>query len=177
MLPALLTAAEAPFPWKYNRPSRKSSSLMPRLDATKPAAVTLPVGPMAMPFGLTRNTWPLAWTCPATAEGVAPVTRLRIAEPAPGWIMSTRPPWPTEKSVQFTMARSLFCWMTIRPVAGVEMAALPEATIPPWGRICARAAWLSAVVASKAAKSDERDMMAFLKAQHGGDRDAVLGFA
>ena len=55
MLPWLTTAAEVPVPVKLRRPAAKSSSLMPSVDATKPPpALTVPLGVIMMPLGLTR---------------------------------------------------------------------------------------------------------------------------
>ncbi|VUD74526.1 hypothetical protein MET9862_05158 [Methylobacterium symbioticum] len=53
-MPAFDTAADWPLPRKMRRPATKSWSAMSSEEATKPPAFTLPVGVMAMPFGLTR---------------------------------------------------------------------------------------------------------------------------
>ena len=83
--PALETSADVPLPLKFRRPALKSSLLMSSVEATKPpAAEILPVDEMAMPLGLTRNTWPVALSCPAIDEGVLPVTRLSAAEDVAG---------------------------------------------------------------------------------------------
>ena len=67
-------------PDNESRPARKSSSEVSSVEATKPAAFTLPFGPTMMPFRLTRKTWPLAATVPSIEDGSAPVTRLSSAE-------------------------------------------------------------------------------------------------
>src|SRR5450755_1282105 len=103
--PALLTAAEAPLPEKFRLPALKSALPISRVEATKPPPTcTEPVGVIAMPLGLTRNTCPLALICPAIVEDVTPVTRLRMAEPAFGCTKLTLALAPTEKLVQSTTA-------------------------------------------------------------------------
>lgn len=93
MSPALLTVAVAPLPAEPRLPAMKSSSPMSSVEATKPAAFTMPVRVMAMRLGLTRYTCPLALTAPAMVDGVLPVARLRIAEARGVWGWSSgRPP-------------------------------------------------------------------------------------
>ena len=58
-------------------------------------------------------------------EGVEPVTRLRIAELAEGWLMSTRPPWPIENPCQFTIAVWEDCWIESWFADGWLMPTLP----------------------------------------------------
>ena len=90
-----------------------------------PAAFTLPVAVIRIPLGLTRNTRPLAVICPAISLVVLPVTRLSSADVAPGWLMSTRPPAPTEKLCQLMIARSLVWVICIAPAEGFAMVAAP----------------------------------------------------
>ena len=93
----------------------------------------MPVGVIAMPFGLTRKTWPLPVILPAIDEVVSPVTRLRIAESEFGWTKLTAAPAATEKLFQFTIARD-DTWLTVSElVFGAKMLTCPEATDPPCG--------------------------------------------
>jgi len=110
IVPALLTAAEAPLPVQVRRPALKSALAMSRVEATKPPPTwTVPLGVIAMPLGLTRKTWPLPVICPAMVDGADPVTRLRMAADASGWTKTTLSGWPTEKLPQLTIARDDDC--------------------------------------------------------------------
>ena len=123
---------------------------MSSVEATKAPARTLPVGVMAMPFGLTRKTWPLALSWPAMVEGVWPVTRFSIAEAAEGCWMSTRASRPIEKPCHETIALSVDCWIAIRPGEGVVIPTAPCTTLAPVGRSWAAAgSALSAVPARR----------------------------
>src|ERR1700738_2060954 len=88
-------------------------------------------------------------------EGVAPVTRLRIADDALGCAMLTAEPCPIEKPCQLTTALWLDWVMFICLAEGCAIATLPAATLPPVGSVCACAnpgtasAQRSAVEASK----------------------------
>src|SRR5258708_621223 len=88
-------------------------------------------------------------------EGVAPVTRLRIADDAFGCAMLTAEPCPIEKPCQLTTALWLDCVMLSWVALGCAIATLPAATLPPVGSVCACAnpgtasAQPSAVEASK----------------------------
>ncbi len=106
IVPPLETLADAPLPEKLSRPALKSWFVIPSVEATKPPpTLTEPDGVMAIPLGLTTNTWPLAFRSPAMTEGLPPSTRFKIAALAPGcWMVTVLDP-PIEKSFQLTMAR------------------------------------------------------------------------
>nr|WP_316170072.1 MULTISPECIES: hypothetical protein [unclassified Bradyrhizobium] len=122
--PALLTAAEAPLPVKIRRPALKSALPMSSVEATKPPPTcTDPVGVIAMPLGLTRNTCPFALTWPAMVEVVVPVTRLRMAALEFGWTKLTLFPALTEKLFQSTIALE-DVWLIVRVLpAGAPIVA------------------------------------------------------
>ena len=132
--PAFCTGFDRPSPSKRSRPAMKFSSVVSSVEATKPPpALTAPPCPMNIPLGLTTNTCPVALSRPWIWLVVSPVTRFRIALEVAGWRISTELPWPMENPSQLTTARSLLWSMTICPAAGVEIAALPCATLPPCG--------------------------------------------
>ena len=54
------------------------------VEAANDPTLTVPVGVMAIPFGLTSSTVPGALIDPAMLDGVAPVTRFNVADDAPG---------------------------------------------------------------------------------------------
>jgi hypothetical protein len=82
-------------------------------------------------------------------EGVEPVTRLSVADEAPGWLKLTVPPLPTENDCQLTMAWFDDWLMLSVPARGELMLALPAATEPPVGSVCANAAPLPPVSAAQ----------------------------
>ena len=86
-------------------PARKSLFLMSRVEAANEPTLTVPVGVMAMPFGLTSSTVPGAVIAPAMVEDVVPVTRLSVAAELLGWLKFTRLPAPTENEFQSMIAR------------------------------------------------------------------------
>src|SRR6185437_13193124 len=98
-----------------------------------PPTWTEPVGVMAMPFGLTRKTWPFAVIWPAMVDEVVPVTRLRIAEPAPGCTKLTLALAPTEKLFQSTTARDEVWLIESELPEGVPILTCPDATLAPCG--------------------------------------------
>nr|WP_244592631.1 hypothetical protein [Azospirillum palustre] len=71
---------------------------------------------------------------PAIADGLPPLTRLRVA-PLP-FSNATLAPWPMEKLSQLTMPR-LPCWVTVMVAPVVAMPPLPATNPPPVGRVCA----------------------------------------
>src|SRR5262249_59903543 len=75
MVPRLVTGAEAPLPWKLYLPARKSSFLIPSVEATNEPVLMTPDFVMAIPFGLTSMTVPGAVIVPAIDDGVELVTR------------------------------------------------------------------------------------------------------
>lgn len=90
---------------------------------------------------------------PAMVEGVDPVTRLRIADEALGCAMLTVLSCPIENPCQLTTALWLDCVMVSSVDDDCAIAAVPTATLPPGGRLCASAepmktGLVSAVVAS-----------------------------
>ena len=84
MRPALVTVADEPLPVNLYLPARKSSFLMSSVEAANEPTLTVPVGVIAMPFGLTSSTVPGAVIAPAMVEDVVPVTRFSVAADAPG---------------------------------------------------------------------------------------------
>jgi hypothetical protein len=70
MVPRLVTGAEAPLPWKLYLPARKSSFLIPSVEATNEPVLMTPDLVMAIPFGFTSMTVPGALIVPAMEDGV-----------------------------------------------------------------------------------------------------------
>src|SRR5262244_1974925 len=95
-----VTGAEAPLPWKLYLPARKSSFLIPSVEATNEPVLMTPDLVMAMPFGFTSITVPGALMVPAMEEGVELVTRFNVADDAPGWFFFFVAPAPTENVFQ-----------------------------------------------------------------------------
>ena len=73
--------------------------------ATTPGASTWEPLPKVTPLGFTRITWPFELKAPCINEGLAPVTRFRVALPAPGVTKLTAAFLPTLKLSQLTTAR------------------------------------------------------------------------
>jgi hypothetical protein len=95
-------------------PSRKFASLvvMASVEASSPPTLTLAPWLNSTPFGLTRNTRPLAVSCPAMVESSLPLTRFSRMLEAPSvcWML-TASFAPMEKLFQSMIARSEPCVM------------------------------------------------------------------
>lgn len=111
-------------------------------------ALTWAVGVNSTPLGLSRNSWPLAFTAPWMTETSAPRTRFSATAVLEGCTKFTVAPWPTEKVCQSTARRELD-WLTVRVLPDWLRLPVPAATRPPVGRVCA---WAppAAKVASRA---------------------------
>ena len=110
----------------------KSLSLIPSVEATSPPTLTDAPCPNKMPFGLTRNTLPLALKLPRMLDGSAPSTLLRMTELLLGCTKRTVSLAPMLKLCQLIAA---FCvdWLMVVDPAPVLMLAAPPATTPPAG--------------------------------------------
>ena len=162
IVPALLTAAEAPLPEKLRAPLIKSEFEMSKVEPTKPAPTfTAPLAVIAMPLGLMRNTWPLASSWPARVEAAEPLTRFSTAEPLPGCTNVTVPPCPMEKFCQSRTARALV-WVMVRLLPELApIVADPALTTPPFGStVCAAASVEPASSAAIRAIADAVDFSA-----------------
>src|SRR5580658_1264444 len=121
-----------------------------RVDATRPPTFTWALAPNSTPFGLTRNTWPLAERLPRMLDGLDPVTRLRATELLFGWANDTDSPWAMPKLCQSRIAFWLVCLMVIDAPELATVAA-PATTEPPVGRAWAAEAMASVLAAPKRA--------------------------
>src|SRR5450756_2458230 len=110
----------------------KSLSVTFRVEATKPPTLIDAPRPNRMPFGLTRNTLPLAVKLPRMLEGSAPSTRLSATELLFGCTNRTDSPAAILKLCQLSAAFCVDWLMTVLP-APVLMLAAPAATTPPAG--------------------------------------------
>src|SRR5258706_10725085 len=105
---------------------------MSGVDATNPAALTLPLEPKTMPFGLTRKTWPLDCNNPLIDDETPPVTRLSVAEAALGWTIFVISPAPMLNEFQLiTVPDVLVVTFSVEPE--LEIVAEPLVTVPPVG--------------------------------------------
>ena len=111
----------------------KSPSVMFRVEATSPPTLTDAPWPNRMPFGLTRNTLPLADRLPRMLEGSEPSTRLSATELLLGCTNWTASPAAMLKLCQLIAAFWVDWLMVVLP-APVLMLAPPAATTPPAGR-------------------------------------------
>ena len=93
--------------------------------------------PNSTPFGLTRNTWPLAVSCPSMRETVGPLTRFRVTAESLGCAKLTCASLPMSKPCQLMMARWLDCVMSMR-VPLVAIAAWPPRRCRRWAGLRAR---------------------------------------
>ena len=106
--------------------------------ATMPPTFTCAVGVNTTPFGLTRNTWPLAFSAPWITDTSGPSTRFNATESRPGWLNVTLLPLPMEKLCQSTAILPV-CWLMViaEPFWLIDPA--PATTLPPVGRSAANA--------------------------------------
>src|SRR5579859_346812 len=118
---------------KLYRPAMKSAVLMSWVLATRPATSRLAPGANRMPFGLIRNTWPLAVMLPKMLEGLEPITRFSTMAELFGWMYCTYWSAPTENCCQLMAAFWLVWLMTVALAFGVLMVAEPPTTCPPVG--------------------------------------------
>jgi len=102
-----LSTALVLLPLKVWRPAAKSASVMLRVDATKPPTLTDAPWPNKMPFGFTRNTWPLAVRLPRMRDGSAPTTRFSATDWLLGCTKRTASPAAMLKLCQLRVA----CWL------------------------------------------------------------------
>ena len=107
----------------------KSASVMFRLEATRPPTLTDAPLPNRMPFGLTRNTLPLAIKVPRMLDGSDPSTRFSATELLFGWTKRTDSPAATLKLCQL-IAALWVDWLMTRLPGTPPMVALPAATTP-----------------------------------------------
>src|SRR5262249_56509880 len=84
MRPLLVTGAEAPLPWKLYLPARKSSFLIPNVEATNEPVLMTPDLVMAIPFGFTSTTVPGPLIVPAIEDGGELGTGFNVAAERPG---------------------------------------------------------------------------------------------
>ncbi len=124
--PALRTAPACAFVANRKRPAKKSSSLMPSEEATKPAVSIRAPGPIAIPLGLSRNTRPFDDRRPSKLDGSLPSTRFNTVAAAFGCAKCTDSLAPTEKPRQLIMAPALLVTSKCAPC--VAKCAVPAAT-------------------------------------------------
>ena len=117
----------------------KSASPRRSVDATKPAVSTRAPRPNSTPFGLSKNTCPLACKRPSITELSVPTTRLSTTARTSGCTNSTLAPCPIEKPCQLMAARALVCvTVMVRPLC--TTCAAPALTCAPVGRSAAASA-------------------------------------
>src|SRR3954470_13735249 len=121
MSPWLVTAARL-VPLNEKRPAMKSASLMDRVEATRPPTLTDAPLPNRMPFGLTRNTRPLADRLPKMADGSAPSTRFSATELLLGCLNCTDSPAAMPKLCQLMVVLEL-PWVIVVALPLVLMVA------------------------------------------------------
>src|ERR1700744_2055100 len=134
-------------PAKPYLPAMKSASLMPSVDATRPCTFTDAPLPNRMPFGLTRNTWPLARRLPRMVDGPEPVTRFSATELASGCTNTTDSPLPMLKFCQL-MAAFWLPWVTVTLEPLVLIVAEPADPVPPVGLASASVPHANSVAAA-----------------------------
>src|SRR5438093_2377208 len=106
---------------------------MESVVAKRPPTSTAALGAKSTPFGLLRNTWPLAVRRPKISDGLLPRTRLSAIAEELGWLKFTQAFEPIEKLFHSRIAFWL-AWSTcILFAPGREMVALPAVTWPPVG--------------------------------------------
>ncbi len=110
----------------------KLASVMFSVDATSDPTLTDAPLPNRMPFGLTRNTLPLADRLPKIPEGLGPSTRLSATELLLGWMNWTASPAAMPKLCQLIAVFWVVCVMVVLTPL-VAMPAPPAATTPPAG--------------------------------------------
>src|ERR1700690_611178 len=119
-------------PAKLYLPAMKSLSLMLSVDASNPPTFTCAPWPNRMPFGLIRNTLPLADRLPRMLEGSEPTTRLSATELLLGCTNWTASPCPMLKLCQL-IATFWLDWLIVVVPTPLVMLALPADTAPPVG--------------------------------------------
>ena len=114
-VPSLRSLPAAPSALNFNRPAVKSSLLMFSVEATSPAVSTLAPAPNSTPFGLIRNTRPLAIRLPRICDGSCPTTRFSTVAVECGWMKRVVSPGWIENCFQLMMARSLAVMFSVLP--------------------------------------------------------------
>ncbi len=107
----------------------KSSLPSESADATIPPTSTRAPRPKMTPFGLIRNTCPLADNCPKICEGSAPSTRLSATACAEGCAKVTFALEPILNVFQLATMRSL-PWVTRMLLADCAMLPAPATMLP-----------------------------------------------
>ncbi|SAK98690.1 hypothetical protein AWB82_07232 [Caballeronia glebae] len=115
----------APSCLKRYLPARNASFEMPSVDATSDPTFTDAPRANTTPAGFTRNTCPLALSCPAMRLTSLPTTRLSSTACADGCEISTRSFPPIEKPFQFTMPFCEPCVIVIDVALGRLTVTLP----------------------------------------------------
>ena len=110
----------------------KSLWLSLRVEATRPPTFTDALCPNNIPFGLIKNTWPLADMRPKMPEGSVPSTWLMVTERLLGCEKKTDSCAPMLKLCQPIAAFCVVCVMVVLPGAAL-MEARPQVTTPPNG--------------------------------------------
>ena len=108
MVPALPTPPATPPAVNWRLPARKSSFVMPRLDATSPFTSTFAPWPKTMPFGLIRKTLPFDSRLPRILLGSCPVMRFSTALLPFCWMKRVISPAWMEKLCQLMMVLGVF---------------------------------------------------------------------
>lgn len=101
--------------------------------ATSPPTSTMEPAPNSTPWGLIKNTWPLAFRWPRICEPSLPVTRLSATDDAPGWRKLTWAFLPILNVSHVAIRRSL-PWFTVRTLPLLVMVPLPATTWPLVGK-------------------------------------------
>ena len=114
---------------KWKLPAIKSASLIPRVEAVKALAVTLPSAPNTIPLGLTKMTWPLAFSEPKIWLGLFPTTRFKSTDCELGCITLTLEAEPISNPCQLITALSVD-WLIVIWFDCCAMLAAPCATTP-----------------------------------------------
>ena len=99
--PAVLLAV----PVKWRDPAARSASAMSRVEATRPPTLTCEPTPKIRPWGLMRNTWPLAWRLPRMRLPLTSAMRLTAMAEALGWLKRTVSAAATSKVAQLSERR------------------------------------------------------------------------
>ena len=125
---ALLLAS----PFNRYLPVWISLSLSCRVEATIPPTFTCAVLENTTPLGLSKNTWPLAFSRPMIWEALLSSTWLMATEDWLGWLKLTVASWPMLKVFQLLLRVWLFWLMLSVSLVWVKLAE-PEFTWAPVG--------------------------------------------
>ena len=103
--------------------SMNETGSMLAVVARNPAALTRPVEPMIVPWGLRNQTWPFALTVPSIWNAVDPLLRLSVIDWLSGWTKFNVSPACTRMRDQSSTARRLVC-------VTVKVPLLPPLVLP-----------------------------------------------